>query len=282
KSYYAQSLLATDDGGFLFVLGFSDYAIDQEKWASDGGFASRVIKCDKNGKPQFDTALENIEGHALRFAFQKNGKYYFFGTHEVPETKTRGVYSYTDVYAAVLDENGAPVNSTTVAGSDFDELIFAEKCEGGFLLSISSQSSNGDFKGSGSKGYDVSWKFTLDDDLRTVEKKKKAGRDYFDALIGFRSGEPVYRNDFAGFDAGYPTACVDYGDFYLIVSEHSTGEYENTPPYISSIWYYTETVYSAYDRNGDLIFRTAVDSTPDYDSLVESLSYPDQSIEQSE
>ena len=72
------------------------------------------------------------------------------------------------------------------------------------------------------------------------------------------------------FDAGTPKVFINYGDFYLIVSENITGEYENTPPVISSIWYYTETVYSGYDNNGNLIFRTAVDSSPNYDAIVQN------------
>ena len=72
-----------------------------------------------------------------------------------------------------------------------------------------------------------------------------------------------------GFDAGRPTALMSYEDFYLIVSENNTGVYENTPPFINSVWYYTETVYSGYDNNGNLIFRASVDSTPDYDALVD-------------
>ena len=88
-----------------------------------------------------------------------------------------------------------------------------------------------------------------------------------------KNGEPVYNTDpfLKDFDAGWVKAYIDYGDFYLIVSERNTGEYENTPGYISSIWYYTETVYSAYNHNGELIFRDAVESSPDYDSIVENM-----------
>ena len=75
-----------------------------------------------------------------------------------------------------------------------------------------------------------------------------------------------------GFDAGDPRAYIDYGDFYLIVSERETGIYENTPPMISSIWYYTETVYSGYSQDGALLFRAAVDSSPDYDARVEDMA----------
>ncbi|MBR6410040.1 MAG: hypothetical protein IKS35_01475, partial [Clostridia bacterium] len=74
------------------------------------------------------------------------------------------------------------------------------------------------------------------------------------------------------FDAGSPEAYIDYGDFYLIISDHATGVYEHTPKTISSIWYYRETVYSVYDQDGKLIFRSSVDSSPDYDSWVKEMT----------
>ena len=112
----------------------------------------------------------------------------------------------------------------------------------------------------------------MNDNFEIIEKKKESGRDYFDDKIGEKDGLPVYKSSvyLKNFDAGTPHAFIDYGDYYLIISENVTSEYENTPPMVSSIWYYTETVYSAYDYNGDLLFRTAVDSSPDFDVLAES------------
>ena len=75
---------------------------------------------------------------------------------------------------------------------------------------------------------------------------------------------------FDGFDAGGVMSYIDYGDKYLLVSYHPTGEYEKQPAYISSIWQYSETVYSMYDRSGKLLFRASVDSSPDYDAIVSS------------
>lgn len=268
-AYRVQTLVATDDGGFLFVLGFSDRYRDGQ-WVSENGFASRVIKCDSEGNVQFDMPLADIEERGLRFCFEKNEKYYFFGEVETPETKTLGVGSPSDIYMAILDRDGKLLKTNLIAGSDFDDLDHAEMAEDGFLLSIRAQSDDGDFAGSNSGGYGVSWVFTVDDELQIIKREKKSGRDYFDDRLGEKNGEPVYRYDklFDDFDAGSVQAYIDYGDFYLIVSEHNTGCYENTPLYISSIWYYTETVYSVYDNSGKLIFRTAVDSSPDYDSIV--------------
>lgn len=272
-AYHIKALTATEDGGFLFVLGFSDYAYSQNEWASDQGFASRVIKCDQDGQLQFETVFDGVEGYALNQCFEKNGSFYFFGTVETPETNKTGVASPTDIYMSVMDKNGTVLKTKCIAGSDYDRLDIAEISGDSFVLSISSQSDDGNFEGSRSKGYPKDWIFTVDDNFEIVRQQKKSGRAFDDYRIGEKDGVSVYRKDalLKNFDAGTPMAFIDYDDFYLIVSNNQTGIYENTPPTISSIWYYTETVYSAYDNNGKLIFRSTVDSSPDYDSLMAKL-----------
>jgi hypothetical protein len=273
-AYYISTLTATADGGFLFVLGFEDYALGQDTWASDQGFASRVIKCDKDVNLQFDTSFDRTEGSALSFCFEVDGKFYFFGTIQTPETKTRGVHSPTDISMIILDQSGAVLENKRIAGSDYDSLLTAELTGKGFLLSLRSQSDDGDFTGSDSGGYPREWVVAVNSNLEITEKRKASGRSFSDDLIGKKDGVPIYQSDdlLKGFDAGTPTAFIDYGDFYLIVSHNNTGIYEKTPPQISSIWYYAETVYSAYDRSGELIFRASVDSSPDYDAFVESFN----------
>ena len=272
-AYHVTTLTATNDGGFLFVLGFSDYAYGQNTWASDKGFASRVIKCDKDGKLQFDTSFDGVEGDALRFCFEKNGQFYLFGEMQTPETKQRGVHSRTDIYMVLLDESGAVLKAQTIAGSDYDNLVAAEPSGDSFILSVSSQSDDGDFEGSDSNGYPKAWVIRVNDSLEIVQKKKETGRDYFDYRLGEKNGTAIYESHrlLWGFDAGSPQAFIDYGNFYLIVSTHNTGIYENTPPMISATWYYRETVYSAYRYNGDLLFRASVDSSPDFDAWVSGM-----------
>ena len=82
----------------------------------------------------------------------------------------------------------------------------------------------------------------------------------------------VYKDDvlLKDFEAGRVTAFIDYADYYLVVSENITSIYENTPLTISSIWYYTETVYSLYNYNGEMIMRASVDSSPDYDVMLQN------------
>ena len=75
---------------------------------------------------------------------------------------------------------------------------------------------------------------------------------------------------FRDFNDGSIQASLDDGEFCLIVSTNITGIYENTPPVISSIWYYYETVYGAYDNEGNLLWKSTVDSSPDYDAMAEA------------
>ncbi len=268
--YHVTTLTATEDGGFLFVLGFRDCAYDN-MWASDNGYASRVIKCDSAGNLQFDTSLDSVEGAALKYCFEKDGKFYFFGELETPETKTRGVHSPTDIYMVILDKDGKVLKNQCIAGSDYDDLDMAELSGDSFVLSLSSQSDDGDFANLKLDKYPENWVVVVNDNLEIIEKAKKTGRDYFDYKLGEKNGVPLYKSDelLNDFDAGEPEAFIDYGDFYLIVSENITGIYEKTPPMISATWFYTETVYSAYNYDGELLFRTSMDSSPDYDAQSE-------------
>lgn len=270
-AYSVRAFAATEDGGFLFVLGFSDYAVSQNLWASERGVCSRVIKCNALGDLQFDTGFEGVEGEALRYCFEADNKYYFFGSKETPETKIQGVSSPDDIYMAVLNSKGKIKQTISMGGTDYDNLDFAKMTEDGFVLSVSTQSNDGDFVGGSADGYPVDYVVTVNRKLEITDKKRETGESYFNNKIGERNGSAIYKDDelLKGFDAGRPTALMSYEDFYLIVSENNTGVYENTPPYINSVWYYTETVYSGYDNNGNLIFRASVDSTPDYDALVD-------------
>ena len=267
-AYRVGTLTATADGGFLFVLAFHDYFFEGG-WASDKGFASRVIKCDSRGEVEFDTAFESVEGGALQCCIEKDGRFYFFGHRQMPETKQQGIYSVTDIFMTVLDGNGRILNTKYVSGTNFDSFNAAGLSGDKFILSVDSQSDDGDFAGSDSGGHPVDWVLTVDDNLNLVKKEKKSGRDYLDDRLGEKNGKPIYKSDplLKKFDAGTPTAFIDYGDYYLIVSENPTGIYEHTPPMVSAIWYYWETVYSAYDSDGKLIYRKAVNSTPDYDNV---------------
>jgi hypothetical protein len=70
------------------------------------------------------------------------------------------------------------------------------------------------------------------------------------------------------FNAGYVSSVIEYDDFVLIISERNTKWFEYVPMVYSSIPSYTETVYTAYTYDAEIIWRSAVDST-DYERLAE-------------
>lgn len=273
RNHRIDTYIPTLDNGILFVLGFQDSAVE-DAWASDSGFVSRIIKTDKDGNVQFDTSFDQLEGSAFKYCFETNDHFYFFGEYQTPETKKKGVYSPSDIIMHILDKQGNCLKSSVISGSDFDHIGYVKMIDDHFTLFIHSQSDDGDFEGSNSNGYIKHWTFTVNDSLETTEKCLSNDSMYSNQLIGIKDGTNIYRENplFSAFDAGSPSALIDYGDFYLIVSENKTGVYENKPPFISAVLYYSETVYSTYNDSGELLFRAAVDSSPDYDAMFKEFN----------
>ena len=259
-SHSIQTLTATSDGGFLFVYGFYEHALTNGSWNSEGDFASEIVKCSGNGGIEWTLSLPDCDGEALHDCLEKDGAYYFFGSKEAPETKQIGVGSYTDVQILQVSRGGELEKTVLFSGSDFDWFRRAEPLPDGFLLYLSSQSSDGDFAYDAGDGHAKSWQFVLDDSLRCVSKKQTDDDfDFRGARAGTLDGKTVYRDDamFSGYDAGYVKLVLDYDSFYLVVSHNLTEEIE-TPPTVSARWYNSETVYSAFDKTGKLLWRAAV------------------------
>ena len=259
-NFWVQAPTATSDGGFLFVLGYTDYQIKPGVNASSQGFASRVVKCDAAGNIVFDTTIDQVDGDALTFCLERDGRFYLFGSYRKPENRPN--YGETDVFVLILSEDGEVVRSACFGGSDFDCFYGAELTEDGFLLQVQTQSTHGDFPmGDGGRPYER-MEVELNDDLsiKSVRPSERQYATYFER-VGEKDGKPIYRGDsfFDRFDAGSPRAYFDYGDYYLIVSQVTTGQIMGEPiPERSSVAFYTETVYSGYDREGNLLFRYAI------------------------
>ncbi len=266
-----KTAIVTSDGGFLYVIGYGGYYAPQ----TGNDFSSHVIKCDSSGNVQFDTELDGIRGSALYYCIEDGDHYYFFGTNREYVYEMRDL---RDVHIAVLNASGELIKTRTIGGSKEDYLSSVGISPDGFFeLSTRSYSFDGDYSGIGiydnlSEGII----FSVDRDLNIVKKKVQ---DYWGypadkTRIGEKDGSAVLRSDplFEGFDAGTPNVYIDYGDFYLIVSNHITGPFPYQPLEISSIWYCYETVYSAYDTNGTLLFRSAVDIIPYSRYLPEDFS----------
>jgi|GEM_PF-1569388 len=271
--HFVDSYAVTSDGGLIVSLGFSDqYIYDLKKYASQLESAvSYVIKFDKSGSIEWERELNGHERNSLRAIVEQGEYYYFFGSIQTPETKTIGVGSSTDIIITKLDKSGKVIKTRTIAGSDFDE-VYTDSVRyknGRFYFNGYSQSTDGDFSGKGGKEYRTTeYKFVIDENLDVISIKKTNDNINIGPLNGKRSfgvlsGKEIFGDDklFDDFCDGTPTGVLDYGEFYLIISENNTGIYEYTPQLISAIWYNTETVYAAYDKAGKLLWKAAVDST---------------------
>lgn len=265
-----ETAIVTSDGGFLYAIGYGGYSAPQ----TGNDFSSRVIKCDSSGNVQFDTELDGIRGSALYYCIEDGDRYYFFGTNREYVYYMRDL---RDVHIAVLNASGELIKTRTIGGSKEDYLSSVGISPDGFFeLSTRSDSFDGDYSGIGiynSMLDDII--FSVDRDLNIVKKKVQIWRNQADKTrIGEKEGSAVLRSDplFEGFDAGSPRVYIDYGDFYLIVSTRITGPYPYQPREVSSMWYCFETVYSAYDTNGTLLFRSAVDTFPYSEFLPEVFS----------
>ena len=269
-AYDISAVTLTEDGGFIFAFGYNDHYIPGRDQL-ETGYHSRIIKCDAEGQVLFDKKLESVKIGALGTCIEKDGVYYFFGENESKEILAN--FAGEDIYILAIDENGNEVNQRYIGGSSFDQIETVRETEDGFVLEVASQSTDGDFAEANEQYKRTYWRVVINDDLEILEKEiVPDGFDHdFRRYVGVKNGEPLYDDDemFSDFDGGWVREYIDYGDTYLIVSERITGQVEHQPPYVSSIWYYYEMVYSMYDKSGTLVFRASVDSSPDYSRYEE-------------
>lgn len=276
RTYRIACMIATADNGYLVTFGFSDhFDSDTNSWASESGVDSFVVKLDAQGNVQWEQRLKDYTANMLSNCFEREDGYYFIGEQETPETNVVGIGSPTDLHFMKMSKVGEILVTKIIGGSDYDSVSIVDNEGDQFILYCRIQSTNGDFAERNTVG-GYNYKLIVNDAFQLLSMES------FDLLfphnkIGRINEKTIYSNhdSFAKFDAGTPTAVMDYGDFYLIVSENITGVYENTPAFISSIWYYTETVYSVYNKNEKLLWRIATDSSLDYDSQVKNMMNTD-------
>lgn len=274
---YSVDVAATKDGGFLVLYGFTDrFDPETQRWNYTNGVRSQLFKLNAAGEREGQYTFANMEHSALYRMFECSDGFLFFG-HQGEQDKKRSDYNpATSVCATKLDKTGADAQTIVLGGSDFDMLDAVVPMEDGtYKLFVHAQSKDGDFERAQhlSKVY-TEWEIILDEDLNVLSKQAfdDAGLRLFLGyqLKGYIDTQPVYNNDERLKPNTYPEwvrLVVDYGDFYLVVSEHAYAEYPNTPGVVSARWDLTETVYSAYDKSGALLWRDAVESSPDYDAM---------------
>ena len=265
--FQLESAIATTDGGIVFAVSFTDRSLDDGTWASEhyDKATAYIIKIGADGKQQWKTALPTYTGWALGSCIEYDGAYFFFGNYETPEQKQLGIVSSSNISIIKIGYNGTILKQQELGGDDFDTVSLVDTDADGFILYADTQNSKGEFAAS------RYWKMLVDDDLNVIRMEPVDEYGHrFARYLGVVQERRVFTDDprYFHYSDGSITCVLDYGAFTLVVSENDTGIYENQPKWINMTWNYTETVYAAYDLQGNLLWKTAVDSSPDYDALA--------------
>lgn len=255
--YYVRVLTTTEDGGFLFVRGYSDqYIYDEKKYASDLGAETIIVKCGAQGGEEWRITTDT-EGHAYEFGFETEDGYLLCGTKEEPEEK--GNYSSTDIYLTKLSKNGKIIKTRNIGGSNFDRVNYAEPYAGGFLIDAFAQSTDGDFENVDKMVSTRDYTVTVDGELNTVDILPKNDA-VFRQYVGIFGGKRI--DDRSSMFDAYPygwgvSALLEYDGYYVVVSRNAFGVKE-TPPQVSMVGLECETVYAGYDAEGNVLWVKTV------------------------
>lgn len=276
----------TSDDGFLLVNGYSYYldSIAGEDDPKLEDVSSDIVKFDRLCNVEWTLTVPGCDWFSLFRCFETEDGYVFFGTRDTGKAEGAGKFNPSEIYILQVSFEGEERKTVTFSGSAHDHLYCAVPQDDGFALYLSSESDDGDFAHEGKEGDPAStyWIFRLDDELQCVSKERivydPRDRDghayYIDSFflyrnVGYLDGKAVYSDDsrFADpndqrmpvYDGGEVHAVLDYGAFYLVVSHNLTGDGERPGGHTES-WWTTETVYTAFDKDGDLLWRTAVDN----------------------
>lgn len=256
---YRNNIHALSDGNYMMIIPHTTYYVISGPGQSEQReVEARAIKFNKNGRAIFDTLLETKCGE-FEYFFEIDSGYLLIG----------GSYQKRDRYFLKLDKHGNLTDNLKGGSSEHDRLYHAEYGEDGLVMYLR------DFARS---GYDI-LRQRYSDDYALLESEKYDSDKPYTEFYQLPSGHWNVRNFVLGYNPGhkddpempmlgYVSSVIEYDDFILIVSERDTKWFEYVPMIYSSIPSYTETVYSAYTYDGELIWRSSVDST-DYERLAE-------------
>ena len=250
----------TSDGGLLVTWGKMQSEEDLRK--------AKAVKFSKAGSVQWEYIIPDGIADTADYCFEFDGAYYLFGNYPAadPEDATEDELGLNwDIYMLKLGKNGEPIKERRFGGSRYDYLYGVYLTDKGFMLDLRSRSWDGDFEGFQEEGRQFEGRAEVNGDLDVTSliQKQFDYRKY----EGYIDGKPVFGTD--------RDAVIDLGDHYLSVSKNVTGIYPEQSFLLSSMRYYVETVYTDRAKDGTLLWRRAIDCTPDY-GIIGSEHLPSQ------
>ena len=248
-------VLGTSDGGFLAALGHIDVR-DKES------ILSKLIKYSSSAEIEWVCLLEGVNAPMLQYFFETDEGYCIIGNWEYPETKEPGTFSPAGVGYMVISPAGHWTDTRVLGGSRIDMLLNARETEDGYLLIVQALSKDGDFSPWVETAQGIPYICaTVDKSFHLIDATLLAEDEALaltGSSIGIIDGIPVYDGEgiLDAYEPGVPILAVDYDDCYLIVSyQYLETEEED---------WIIETIYSAYDKAGTLLWRATSQRIEDW------------------
>ncbi len=240
----------TSDGGLLAALNYDpDYYIDKA-----ANFEPiRVVKYDSQGKEEWIygddlTIAETYNVHVDEY----DGNYFVFfvGKETATDDGARGLQC---IYGLKLDENGNELVLKQI-GAERYSLIDAGVTDGRVeVVRFKPYSNDAQYT-----------KLTLDLDFNFLDEETVEQDDILRSML-FGSYIDGVIEDPDNYDGGNTMSMIDYGDFCLVVSQYY--RLGATDPLSSKISAVYDTVYTAFDYDGNMLWRRSVPTNYDMNWL---------------
>lgn len=248
----------TSDGGFLYVVCTGAYYDSLTgEWADEDDCYATIIKCDQNGTMQWKYTVYGVSELAWDICVETDEGYYFFGIHDVfKEGIVIGTMPPTDICMQKLDKAGTKISKKMIACNVYNALRSLEFENGNFVVYVNEWASFDEDLSSA-----TFHKLIVDDKLNVIQNEIV---DIIPPPGERLDGMPLaLPKALENVDYGKLSTVIDYGEFYLLIMYGSAVTTIKDPSANSFDWEVTnQTVYAAYDKTGNLLWRTVVDSVP--------------------
>lgn len=194
-------ILETSDGGCI-VGRYHTTSMDGDVSGNHGSGDSWVVKLSNTGTIQWQKSLGGTKDDFFTNLFHSNdGGYFVFNRTSSIDGDVLGNHGGSDIWAVKLNNNGTIEWQKCFGGSDYEEegpKSFRQTSDGGFILSISTSSTDGDVVGNHGEG-DI-WVVKLDNNGLIQWQKCLGGTDSELGLLsetsdGFIAAGLTYSND---------------------------------------------------------------------------------------
>ncbi|MBQ7646489.1 MAG: hypothetical protein IJS94_04395, partial [Clostridia bacterium] len=243
----------------IYTLGYYNVQYEDGTWSAEKGIKSYVTKCGSDGEVDFQLEIDGSDYISLTYLAETEKHYCICGMTESEENDEY----HSEVQILFIDKSGKLDKTVSISENKYNSPRSMEY--DGKNIVVTFDTHNG-------YAFVTKKKCVLSEDGEILSSEIVSGT-YTETktYLGSIDGKDVFSvddipslpdgKDIQGsLEGGYITSVIDYGDKYLVVSERITGR-QPMPLYLSSIWFYSETVYMMVSKSEGILWRASVDSS---------------------